>query len=232
MTRAPPSAAVSRWRARAQNSAPCRPTRRARRVFPSRCCAIAAARPIVPGVWSGSVTEASFARPPRLAMRRYLAIFLPFLPTERWRSRQAGGSPMTRSPSHWSKGKTMRKGFTRSIQPPWIRGWRPVWLWRTLAPVCRIFPSPTPTDVRTAGFFSPWPRIASFIRPLRPWTSRMASSSTSRAARICSAARRAFCPARSRIWRRLDFPPARRWADARCRTRSGAFFGGRRFLSR
>ncbi|MCI4680156.1 DNA polymerase Y family protein [Rhodoblastus acidophilus] len=31
-------------------------------------------------------------------MRRYLALFLPFLPTERWRSRQAGGAPDEAAP--------------------------------------------------------------------------------------------------------------------------------------
>ncbi len=145
-------------------------------------------------------------------MRRYLALFLPFLPTERWRSRRPAARRMTKRLSRWSKSRTMRKDFTRSIPPPWIRGLRPVCLWRTRAPVCRIFDvaeADRPADREL--LLAPGGALRALYAADGAWTSRMASSLTSPAAPICSAARRVFSPARSRSLASLDFPPGPRW---------------------
>ena len=127
----------------------------------------------------------------------------------------------------------MRKGFTRSIPPPWIRGSRPAWLWRTRARVCRNFASPRPTDGRIARFFS---RLAAHCERYTPLTALdephglvldvtgcahlfggeagLLSGALKDMAALGFSARAALAP------------------NARLRTRSGAFFRGRRFLSR
>ncbi len=86
-----PSAAHSRWRVAALPS-PALAANAAGRPSPSACAVIAAAWRNVSGPWSGIVTEPVSRTPAPALMpalpRRYLALWFPFLPTDRLRREQ------------------------------------------------------------------------------------------------------------------------------------------------